>query len=79
MLKAGIISLGCPRNLLDSEIIAGSLKKSGFEICEAEDGVDVCVINTCAFIKPARAESIDKIMEAARLKKAGKIKYHVFR
>ncbi|MCX5686163.1 MAG: 30S ribosomal protein S12 methylthiotransferase RimO [Candidatus Omnitrophica bacterium] len=74
MLKAGIISLGCPRNLLDSEIIAGSLKKSGFKIREPEDGVDVCVINTCAFIESARAESVDKIMEAARLKKIGLIK-----
>jgi len=74
MAKASIISLGCPRNLLDSEIIAGSLKKSGFKIGEAEDGVDVCVINTCAFIESARAESVDKILEAARLKKEGKIK-----
>ena len=74
MLKAGIISLGCPRNLLDSEIIAGSLKKSGFKICAPEDRVDVCVINTCAFIESARAESVDKIMEAARLKKRGLIK-----
>ncbi len=75
MLKAGIISLGCPRNLLDSEIIAGSLKKSGFKICEVEDGVDACVINTCAFIESARAESVDRILEAARLKKEGRIKY----
>ena len=75
MPKASIVSLGCPRNLLDSEIIAGSLKKSGFKICEVENGVDVCVINTCAFIEPARAESIDSILEAARLKKEGRIKY----
>jgi len=75
MLKAGIYSLGCPRNLVDSEIIAGSLKSNGFTICEAEDGVDICVINTCAFIESAREESVDKIMQAARLKKEGKIKY----
>ncbi|MFA6141684.1 MAG: 30S ribosomal protein S12 methylthiotransferase RimO [Candidatus Omnitrophota bacterium] len=77
MLKAGIYSLGCPRNLVDSEIIAGSLKSNGFTICEAEDGVDICVINTCAFIESAREESVDKIIEAARLKKEGKIKYLV--
>ncbi|MDP3804402.1 MAG: 30S ribosomal protein S12 methylthiotransferase RimO [Candidatus Omnitrophota bacterium] len=75
MVKVSIISLGCPRNLLDSEIIAGSLKKSGFKICEVEDGVDACVINTCAFIESARAESVDKILEAGRLKKEGRIKY----
>lgn len=66
--------MGCPRNLLDSEIIAGSLKKSGFRISESADGVDVCVINTCAFIGSARAESVDKILEAASLKKKGLIK-----
>ncbi|MFH0764394.1 MAG: 30S ribosomal protein S12 methylthiotransferase RimO [Candidatus Omnitrophota bacterium] len=74
MRRASIISLGCPRNLLDSEIIAGSLKKSGFKISAPESGVDVCVINTCAFIESARAESVDKIMEAVRLKKRGLIK-----
>lgn len=77
MRKAGIISLGCPRNLLDSEIIAGSLKKSGFDVRETWDSVEVCVINTCAFIESARAESVDRILEAARLKKEGRIKYLV--
>jgi len=74
MPTVGILSLGCPRNLLDSEIIAGSLKKSGFKIIAAEDDPDICVINTCAFIESAREESVDAIVEAAQLKKEGRIK-----
>lgn len=77
MANISIISLGCPRNQLDSEIIAGSLKKCGFSISEAEDGAWACVINTCAFIQSAREESVEKILEAAQLKKEGKIKHLV--
>ena len=76
MAKIGIISLGCPRNLVDSEVMLGSLKKEGFEIAdEAGDGVDVFIINTCSFVESARKESIDTILEAAQLKKEGRIKY----
>lgn len=74
MKKFAIISLGCSRNLVDSEVIAGALKERGFKACEVEDGVDVCVVNTCAFIESARKESIDAIMEIAELKKDGKVK-----
>lgn len=75
MLKAAIISLGCPRNLVDSEVIVGSLKKGGFKVVgDAEKGSDVCIINTCSFIESAREESISAILEAAALKKTGKIK-----
>ena len=73
MTKVSIVSLGCPRNQLDSEIIAGSLKKGGFAIVDADEGADICVINTCAFIQSAREESIGKILAAAQLKKKGKI------
>jgi ribosomal protein S12 methylthiotransferase len=76
-MKACIISLGCPRNLVDSEIIAGSLKKSGIALVPEPEGADICVINTCAFTQTAREESIDKILEAAHLKKEGRIKYLV--
>jgi len=76
MTKVGIISLGCPRNLVDSEIMLGSLKKEGYIISdEVGDGVDLFIINTCAFVKSAREESIDTILEAAQLKKEGRIKY----
>lgn len=74
MTKAGIISLGCPRNLVDSEVILGSLKECGFEIAQIEDGVDICVINTCSFVSSAKDESIDAIMQACQLKKEGRIK-----
>ena len=74
--KIGIVSLGCPRNLVDSEIILGSLKKEGFYLSdEVGEGVDVFIINTCSFVKSAREESVDTILEAVRLKKEGRIKY----
>lgn len=74
MKKFAIVSLGCPRNLVDSEVIAGSLKEAGYEESDSEHGVDVCVINTCAFVSSAREESVDAIIEAGSLKKHGKIK-----
>ncbi len=77
MPTAGITSLGCPRNLLDSEIMIGSLKNAGFKIIAVEKNPDICVINTCAFIEAARQEAIDIILEAGQLKKEGKIKYLV--
>lgn len=73
-ITAGIVSLGCPRNQLDSEVIAGLLKENGYTIADASDGADVCVVNTCAFIESAREESVDAILEAVELKKKGKIK-----
>jgi len=75
--KAGIISLGCPRNLVDSEVILGSLKKEGFTISQIGEGVDIGIVNTCSFIDSAKEESIDMILAAADLKKEGKIKYLV--
>ena len=75
MTKIGIVSLGCPRNLVDSEVILGSLKEEGYEIAdEVGDGVDLFIVNTCSFVESAREESIDTIIEAAQLKKEGKIK-----
>jgi ribosomal protein S12 methylthiotransferase len=75
MTKIGIVSLGCPRNLVDSEVMLGSLKGEGYEIAdEVGDGVDLFIVNTCSFVHSAREESIDTIIEAAQLKKEGKIK-----
>lgn len=68
-----IISLGCSRNLVDSEVVAGSLKKEGFRITKAASA-DLCVINTCAFIQKARDEALETILEAAEAKRAGRIK-----
>lgn len=77
MKKFAIISLGCPRNLVDSEVIAGHLKSSGLDPASLEDGVDVAVVNTCAFVESARKESVEAIIEAGNLKKKGKAKYLV--
>lgn len=69
----GVINLGCARNLVDSQIILGGLKKKGYSIVEAE-GADVAIVNTCSFIEEAKAESIDVILDLLELKKKGKIK-----
>ena len=74
MKKFAIISLGCSRNMVDSEVIAGSLEAAGYSIGTLEKGVDVCVVNTCAFVESARTESVDALLEAASYKKYGKIK-----
>lgn len=72
-IKVGIISLGCPRNLVDSEIILGILDKNGFEIAELREA-DIGIVNTCAFIDEAKQESVDMILELTGLKKEGKLK-----
>ncbi len=74
MAKIGIISLGCPRNLVDSEVMLGILKADGHEITESIDGSDIAILNTCAFVKDATDESIDTILAAIDLKKRSKIK-----
>ncbi|MFH1189993.1 MAG: 30S ribosomal protein S12 methylthiotransferase RimO [Candidatus Omnitrophota bacterium] len=75
MKTFAIVSLGCPRNLVDSEVIAGSLKAKGFISLPLEKGVDVAVINTCAFVESAREESVEAVIEAGDLKRRGKIGY----
>ena len=72
--KVGIISLGCPRNLVDSELLLGSLKKKGYVICDGMHEADIGIINTCAFIEEAKQESIDTILECIKLKKQGRLK-----
>ncbi len=72
MKKVGFISLGCPKNLVDSEVMMGRLKQSGYEITTDADDADTIVVNTCGFIDSAKKESIDAILEAARLKSNGK-------
>lgn len=73
MKKVYLLSLGCPRNLLDSEVLLGLLEKKGFCIVEEVEGADVAIVNTCGFIQDAKAESIESILQLAELKKAGKI------
>src|SRR5213082_19164 len=72
MNKVGFISLGCPKNLVDSEVMMGQLKQKGFQITANAEDADTVVVNTCGFIDSAKKESIDAILEAARLKTEGK-------
>jgi len=67
------ISLGCPKNLVDSERMLGKLAQDGYALQPDPTGADVVVINTCGFIEPARQESLGVIREMLALKKAGKI------
>ncbi len=72
MTKIGFISLGCPKNLVDSEVMMGQLKQKGYEITADAAEADTVVVNTCGFIESAKQESIEAILEAARLKTGGK-------
>ncbi len=74
MNKIGFISLGCPKNLVDSEVMMGHLKAKGYEITADESEADTIVVNTCGFIASAKKESIEAILEAAKLKDSGKAK-----
>ena len=68
-MKIGFVSLGCPKNLVDSEVMLGMAEKDGHEITSDASQADVLVVNTCAFIDRAKQESIDTILEMAELKK----------
>src|SRR5258708_19342716 len=70
--KVVFISLGCPKNLVDSEVMMGQLKLNGYEITANAEEADTVVVNTCGFIDSAKKESIETILEAARLKTNGK-------
>ncbi|HEY7838594.1 MAG TPA: 30S ribosomal protein S12 methylthiotransferase RimO [Terriglobales bacterium] len=70
--KVGFVSLGCPKNLVDSEVMMGVLQRQGWEITADAADADVLVVNTCSFIQPAQQESVDTILELAELKKTGK-------
>src|SRR5204863_4108395 len=70
--KIGMVSLGCPKNLVDSEVMLGLAQRAGHELTRDAADADVLVVNTCAFIDKARQESIDAILEMAEHKKNGK-------
>jgi ribosomal protein S12 methylthiotransferase len=71
-MKIGMISLGCPKNLVDSEVMLGLAQQAGHQLTRDAADADVLVVNTCAFIDKARQESIDAILEMAEHKKSGK-------
>lgn len=71
--KIGMISLGCPKNQVDAEIMLAKLAEGGFEITNDVDGADAVIVNTCGFIEDAKKEAIENILDMAELKKEGVI------
>jgi len=72
--KVALINLGCPKNLVDSEVMLGHLRAQGFELTADVDLADVVVVNTCGFLQDAAQESINTLLAAAERKKAGKLR-----
>jgi ribosomal protein S12 methylthiotransferase len=73
-VKVGFVSLGCPKNLVDSEVMMGQLVERGHQLTPNPADADVIVVNTCSFIDPAKQESVDTILEMAEYKKTGRAK-----
>lgn len=73
-MKILFISLGCDKNLVDSEVMLGILKAKGYELTNSEDDADVAIVNTCSFIHDAKEESINTILQMAQLKTSGNLK-----
>src|SRR5580692_2562281 len=73
-MKIGFVSLGCPKNLVDTEVMMGQLTAHGHELTPHPGDAEVIVVNTCSFIDPAKQESIDTILEMAEYKKTGRAK-----
>ncbi len=71
MPKVGMVSLGCPKNLVDSEVMLGLLERHGYDLVPRAEDAEVLIVNTCSFIEPAKRESIETILEMAEHKKAG--------
>lgn len=72
-MKIAIFTLGCPKNEVDSELLAGALARDGHELMDDAVGADVAVVNTCGFIQPAVEESLDVVLTLGQLKKEGKV------
>src|SRR5580698_1069922 len=72
--KVGFVSLGCPKNLVDSEVMMGLLARAGAELTTRAEDADVIVVNTCSFIESAQQESVNTILEMAGHKSDGRAK-----
>src|SRR5271165_4705051 len=70
--KIGFVSLGCPKNLVDSEVMMGLLSAGGAQITSRAEDADIIVVNTCSFIDSAKQESVDTILEMAQHKASGR-------
>ena len=75
MTKIGFVSLGCSKNLVDTEVMLYKLHSAGFEITPNEEEAEIIVVNTCGFIESAKQESIDNILDVAALKEWGKCRH----
>lgn len=73
-VRVGMVSLGCPKNQIDAELMLGSLADAGYELIEDAALADVAIVNTCGFIESAKSEAIEEILELAALKNEGRIK-----
>lgn len=69
--KIGFISLGCSKNLVDTEMMLGLLREAGYEMTDSLEEADMIIVNTCTFIEAAKEESVNSILEAAEYKKTG--------
>lgn len=69
-----MVSLGCPKNTVDGEVLLGDLFRSGFEITDVTEDADAVVVNTCGFVEDAKSESLEAIVEASRLKQNGQVR-----
>src|SRR5947207_14667464 len=76
-VKVGFVSLGCPKNLVDSEVMMGMLAQAGAELVPRAEDADVIVVNTCSFIESAQQESVNTILEMARHKNGATKKFVV--
>ena len=72
MKKVGIVSLGCPKNTVDSDRVLGALVSSGYDLTQNEDDAEIIIVNTCGFIESAKKESVEAILEMAHKKIDGK-------
>ena len=73
-VRVGMVSLGCPKNQVDAELMLGHLADAGYDLVEDAAMADVAIVNTCGFIESAKSEAIEEILELAALKKEGRIK-----
>ena len=74
MSKVAIVTLGCPKNAIDSEGLGGLLQAGGHEVTDRPEGADVVLVNTCGFIDPARRETVEEVLDLAELKETGGLK-----
>src|SRR6266702_2130040 len=72
--KVGFVSLGCPKNLVDSEVMMGMLAQAGADLVSRAEDAEIIVVNTCSFIDSSQQESVNTILEMAQHKLAGRAK-----